>query len=95
MMDVFLFGATVAVTIVYMKKKNKRNESGLSEGDEDLQLQLRKKLIDKTSLNATERISIVTPDNVVVEGGGIRSEMRLLNLWHRATVSTKCSLFVV
>lgn len=86
MMDVFLFGATVAVTTAYMKKK-KNGLSAAEQDNEDIQ-QLRQRLVDRTSLNATERICIVTPDNSVIKGGGLRAEMRLHNLWHRATVRT-------
>jgi pyrimidine 5'-nucleotidase len=47
--------------------------------------QLQLSLLDKTSLNANELICLVQPDNTTIFGGGLRAEMRLLNLWHRAT----------
>ena len=47
---------------------------------------MQKSLQNGTSLNATERICLVTAvDNQEIVGGGMRSEMRLHNLWHRAT----------
>lgn len=42
-------------------------------------------LLAGTSLNANERICLVTPDNEPIAGGGLRRDMRLQNLWHRAT----------
>ena len=41
--------------------------------------------LDSKSLNADERICLVTPNNDVIPGGGLRHEMRRHNLWHRAT----------
>ena len=46
---------------------------------------LRRHLLDGSSLNANERVCLVTPDNVPIAGGGLRRDMRLYNLWHRAT----------
>jgi putative hydrolase of the HAD superfamily/pyrimidine and pyridine-specific 5'-nucleotidase len=42
-------------------------------------------LQDGTSLNNEERVCTVTPDNKPISGGHTRREMRLQNLWHRAT----------
>eukprot|EP00980_Cylindrotheca_fusiformis_P007676 scaffold1609_cov91-Cylindrotheca_fusiformis.AAC.2 len=38
-----------------------------------------------TSLDATERVFTVTSDNIPIPHGHLRKEMRLQNLWHRAT----------
>jgi 8-oxo-dGTP pyrophosphatase MutT (NUDIX family) len=38
-----------------------------------------------TSLDATEQVFTVTPENIPTPGGHLRKEMRLRNLWHRAT----------
>jgi pyrimidine 5'-nucleotidase len=46
---------------------------------------LRQALRAGTSLNASERVCLVTKDNVPIPGGGIRADMRLRKLWHRAT----------
>jgi pyrimidine 5'-nucleotidase len=45
----------------------------------------REMLINRTSLNATERICLVTADNQVLPTAALRADMRLHNLWHRAT----------
>lgn len=37
------------------------------------------------SLNAKERVCTVSPDNVPLDGGHDRNQMRLEKLWHRAT----------
>jgi 8-oxo-dGTP pyrophosphatase MutT (NUDIX family) len=43
-------------------------------------------LQDGTSLDAKERVCTVTyPDNIPTLNGHLRTEMRLQNLWHRAT----------
>jgi pyrimidine 5'-nucleotidase len=46
---------------------------------------LQQQLQDGTSLNAHERICLVTTDNIPLPLGGLRKDMRLHNLWHRAT----------
>mmetsp|Transcript_43592 Transcript_43592/g.105706 ORF Transcript_43592/g.105706 Transcript_43592/m.105706 type:complete len:492 (-) Transcript_43592:375-1850(-) len=46
---------------------------------------LRDRLLAGTSRDASERVSTVSADNVPTPGGALRSEMRLQNLWHRAT----------
>jgi putative hydrolase of the HAD superfamily/pyrimidine and pyridine-specific 5'-nucleotidase len=46
---------------------------------------LHQALQDGTSRDATERICTVTHDNVPTPEGHLRAEMRLQNLWHRAT----------
>jgi pyrimidine 5'-nucleotidase len=69
-MDALTFAATVAY---HLLSSSSRDE------------QLRRKLRDGTSLNANELIERVTEDNQVIPGGVLRSQMRLGNLWHRAT----------
>lgn len=53
------------------------------DGQDDLVLQ--QSLKDGTSRDAKERICTVTEDNIPTLYGNLRSEMRLKNLWHRAT----------
>lgn len=55
----------------------------IGEGDNDDDY--RQKLLNRTSLNATELICTVTADNHVLSSGVFRADMRLHNLWHRAT----------
>jgi len=66
---------------------NDDDKSNRNSGDDELQRRLYESLVDGTSLNAKEEICAVTSDNVVIPNKAIRrSEMRLNNLWHRATV---------
>ena len=51
----------------------------------NLETSLRQSLQDGTSRDAQERVCTVTKDNVPTPEGNLRSEMRLKNLWHRAT----------
>ena len=45
-----------------------------------------KELQDGTSLDAQERVCTVTyPNNIPIPNGHLRLQMRLYNLWHRAT----------
>jgi pyrimidine 5'-nucleotidase len=75
-MDILLFAATAVGYRIITKRGNP------SSAHENL----RKSLEDGTSLNAKELICTVTPDNVpLTDGGGLRADMRLHNLWHRAT----------
>ena len=48
-------------------------------------LQLLESLRNRTSLNANELICHVTSDNTILPNGIVRSDMRIHNLWHRAT----------
>jgi pyrimidine 5'-nucleotidase len=73
-MDILLFAATA----VGFRIITKRKPSSLDDT-------LRKSLEDGTSLNAKELICSVTPENVPLPGGSLRADMRLHNLWHRAT----------
>ncbi|GAX25424.1 putative hydrolase of the HAD superfamily [Fistulifera solaris] len=45
----------------------------------------RRELSSHETLDAEERVCLVTPDNQVVSGGARRQDMRKQNLWHRAT----------
>lgn len=74
-MDILLFATTV---VGYRIMAKRVNPSSLDDN-------LRKSLEDGTSLNAKELICTVTPDNVPLPGGSLRADMRLHNLWHRAT----------
>jgi pyrimidine 5'-nucleotidase len=53
--------------------------------DDAASSQLRQALADGTSRDAKERICTVDRDNKPTPKGNLRSEMRLQNLWHRAT----------
>lgn len=70
-MDLLLFGAT-ALAVTAAKRRTSRDD-------------LYRRLLNGTSLNASELVCIVSEDNVPVKGGGLRAQMRLKNLWHRAT----------
>lgn len=79
-MDVLLFALSSALTTGGMRRLRQRREH--YQGYHDLRQQLEA----GTSLNAHERICTVTPDNrSPLQGGHSRAEMRLQNLWHRAT----------
>lgn len=95
-MDLFLFSASTLAGIGYWRwwHPSASSRSGCYNFDDDYsastskeELALRRALQDGTSLNANERVCWVTADNQEIVGGvGItRAEMRLHNLWHRAT----------
>ncbi len=46
---------------------------------------LKQALESNQTLNATEKVCTVTPDNIPIPNGHLRSQMRLEKLWHRAT----------
>lgn len=72
-MDALLFTTTAVCLVIYRRIHQ--------TGDD----RLRQSLLAGTSLNAEERICIVDEANVPLPGGGRRADMRLYNLWHRAT----------
>lgn len=76
MSSALLFGASVALATILARGKAKRDEEVGRRA---------KSLINRTSLNATERVCTVTADNQVLPLGALRADMRLDNLWHRAT----------
>ena len=78
-MDVLLFIATVTIGVVNATKESHRHSSGL------LPTLLHPSLKDGTSLDGNERVCTVSKDNIPTLNGHLRSEMRLNNLWHRAT----------
>jgi putative hydrolase of the HAD superfamily/pyrimidine and pyridine-specific 5'-nucleotidase len=80
MTDVLLFVGSSALAVLHRKRKRWRRRA--DDGDDDA---LKRSLEEGTSLSASERICLVTPDNAEVPGGALRSQMRLRNLWHRAT----------
>ena len=81
--DVVLFVSTTAATLIYVRSL-KHSSRGIESVD-DSSLHLLESLRNRTSLNATELIGHVTADNTVLPNGVLRSDMRLHNLWHRAT----------
>jgi pyrimidine 5'-nucleotidase len=94
-MDVALFSVTAVVSVwLLLQQQQQRNSNNNitssdkikdTDGDSAVSI-LQRALRNRTSLNANEAICIVTADNEIVPGGGvIRADMRLRNLWHRAT----------
>jgi putative hydrolase of the HAD superfamily len=98
-MDVGLF-VGIAALHLYFSSKSKRcpgktaSAAGGADGDDENHQEdhLRRTLQDGTSLNASEAVCIVTHDNQVITANNncdgkiiTRAEMRLHNLWHRAT----------
>lgn len=81
-LDALFFAATAGVAL-YAKQKQKQKQGRLSDDNADQKLW--KALQDRTSRDATERICTVTEDNEPTKHGIVRAEMRLKNLWHRAT----------
>ena len=80
LLDTFLFTATAGTIILYnLRTKQKQGDDC---GEES---KLLRSLQDGTSRDAKERICTVTEDNEPTPAGHYRSEMRLNNLWHRAT----------
>jgi pyrimidine 5'-nucleotidase len=76
MADLLLFVSSAALytTFFRLQRSGDRSASNLHDA-----------LINRTSLNANEIICAVTADNVVLPSGILRADMRLNNLWHRAT----------
>jgi 8-oxo-dGTP pyrophosphatase MutT (NUDIX family) len=79
LLDTFLFTATTGTFILYNWRTKRKQES------DDKESNLLRTLQDGTSRDARERICSVNQDNEPTLTGHYRSEMRLNNLWHRAT----------
>ena len=71
--DLLLFSVTALLSVHFSRQQ--RSSSMLAT----------KALQDGTSLDNAERVCTVTPANVPIPNGHTRREMRLDNLWHRAT----------
>lgn len=85
-MDVLLFSATAtAVTFWKWRSASATASTSAFTPHSAQEAALKKALQDGTSLNATEMICTVTRDNKEIAGGGLRADMRLQNMWHRAT----------
>lgn len=80
MADALLFAATVVFSRIYLE-----NVKRLELVEVKAATHLDKALLDRTSLDATERVCTVTSENKVLPLGALRADMRLHNLWHRAT----------
>jgi pyrimidine 5'-nucleotidase len=80
-MDILLFSASVLLT-TSRSWLHSRKPTWAATPEDALVVQA---LQNRTSLNAEERICVVTEDNCVVPEGSYRADMRLHNLWHRAT----------
>lgn len=72
--DLVLFSVTALLSVHFTKQEHS-----------SCSLLATKSLYDGTSLNNSERVCTVTADNVPTADGHTRREMRLQNLWHRAT----------
>lgn len=79
-MDIVLFTGTAGIVLL-SKHQEKARWAAMSEDEKKLWTALQ----NGTSRDAGERICTVTADNVPTPTGHFRSEMRLQNLWHRAT----------
>lgn len=73
-MDSLCFLATTCCTVYLTRRESLSIEASLLRS-----------LKDGTSRDSKERVCTVTPDNVPTARGHLRSEMRLQNLFHRAT----------
>ncbi|KAG7361284.1 NUDIX family hydrolase [Nitzschia inconspicua] len=82
-MDIFLFAATAGVSL--LRKRHEKTGWTVSSYDSAEEQKLWTALQNGTSRDAGERVCTVTPDNIRTPSGHLRSEMRLQNLWHRAT----------
>jgi pyrimidine 5'-nucleotidase len=85
MSDLTLFAASVVLSISYLRRERSNGTQAIEQNGADGDSQLRQALLNRTSLNATERICLVDADNQVIADGALRSDMRIHNLWHRAT----------
>jgi pyrimidine 5'-nucleotidase len=84
MTDSIAFVASAVWSIFYLRRiRGKVRKNGDWNVDSDDRL--RHALLNHTSLNAKELICHVTDDNQVQPNGVLRSDMRIHNLWHRAT----------
>lgn len=79
-LEILLFCATGTAFVLYQNSNNKQQPPKSS-----LTMTLRDKLQQGTTLNAKERVFTVDEHNRPTARGHLRSEMRLQNLWHRAT----------
>jgi 8-oxo-dGTP pyrophosphatase MutT (NUDIX family) len=86
-MDALIFLASALASVYFLKQEEEDSDSRriISPPTTDDEQSLLKALQQGTSLNAHERICLVTPENEIIEGGGFRKDMRLYNQWHRAT----------
>ncbi|KAG7355924.1 NUDIX family hydrolase [Nitzschia inconspicua] len=82
-MDIFLFAATAGVSL--LRKRHEKIGWTVSSYESAEEQKLWTALQNGTSRDAGERVCTVTPDNIRTPSGHLRSEMRLQNLWHRAT----------
>jgi pyrimidine 5'-nucleotidase len=79
-MDVLLFAITAG--LVSFRRRQIKTLRAIISDDE---LKLSMALQNGTSRDARERICTVSEDNVPTLTGHLRCEMRLQNIWHRAT----------
>lgn len=71
-MDALIFIASSAAYLLYHKTFQEETS-------------LLRALQTGTSLNAMERVCLVDQNNKIINGGILRKDMRLHNMWHRAT----------
>jgi pyrimidine 5'-nucleotidase len=86
-MDVFLFLATASFACAAARKDQQRHKRLLEafETAPDGELLASRALKEGFSLDANEKVCTVSPDNVPTATGHLRRDVRLQNLWHRAT----------
>lgn len=81
MMDVGVFVVSTAIYAYFYR----RHDYDDNNHDRSEKYSLMDRLLTGTSRDANERICTVTAQNIPTPHGALRSEMRLRNLWHRAT----------
>jgi pyrimidine 5'-nucleotidase len=85
MSDLTVFAASALLSVFYLRRQNSDKSQKIGQNGVSSDSQLLQALLNRTSWNAIERICRVDADNQVMAGGALRSDMRIHNLWHRAT----------
>jgi len=81
MKDLILFGLTTIASVLLSKLTSKQDFTDVTPSDEAL----RKALEEGITRDAAELVCSVDENNNPIPEGHTRAEMRLNNLWHRAT----------
>eukprot|EP00550_Attheya_septentrionalis_P005607 CAMPEP_0198295178 /NCGR_PEP_ID=MMETSP1449-20131203/26341_1 /TAXON_ID=420275 /ORGANISM="Attheya septentrionalis, Strain CCMP2084" /LENGTH=494 /DNA_ID=CAMNT_0043995393 /DNA_START=6 /DNA_END=1487 /DNA_ORIENTATION=+ len=80
-----LFTLSAAVSVYGMKQAGSPRSRSQQQSQQSQQSALQKALREGTSRDAGERVCTVDEHNRPTAEGHVRSEVRLQNLWHRAT----------
>jgi putative hydrolase of the HAD superfamily len=80
-MDSIIFAVSAVATCLLVRRSTASSTNKSAKNNKSLQ----ELLLQGLSLNADERVCTVTAENLPLEGGHTRAEMRLQKLWHRAT----------